>query len=138
MRQRFLTAVVLGLLAAGCVLSLLSGASWLLRPLPGGLPLGNAVAALGLIALAALPWLASRAGTWRRRCATLTLIAALAWLPLSALLAGNLQLNFNNGRGPAWLGLTATVLLLIMVMAGWTLAAGLAGYGRRWRQGHSR
>lgn len=96
---------------------LLTGARWIETALPGGLPLGNALAAIGLCAIAAAAMVLSPRGSILRAIARGILFAAVAWLPLSIALAGNLALNFSGGRGLAWIAMTlATTLCALLVL----------------------
>lgn len=97
-------SIAVAAFAAG---SLFSGAPYLEHPLPGGLPLGNALTAAGLVALTVPAVLSSRARSAPRWASMVPLLLALAWLPVSVALAGNLALVFANGRGDTWIGLTA-------------------------------
>lgn len=94
---------------AACVLA--SGWDRLEAPLPGGLPLGNALSAISLILAAWAAVRISAPGTWVRRFAAFALVIALSWLPVSIALAGNLELNFDGPTGPAWLAFTALAVL---------------------------
>ena len=85
--------------AAFAVLSLVSGASYLENMLPGGLPVGNALTAIGLCAAAGSAVGLSARRTTLRMVSVASLIGAAAWLPVSIALAGNLTLNFHGGRG---------------------------------------
>lgn len=118
------TTAVIALLAATAlvVLALAQGWPLLLWDLPGGLPLGTALAALGLCAPATAAILLSPPGTMDRRLAQVALVAGIAWLPVSVLLAGNMRLNFTGDRGFTWLVLTATTALLVMLVLGWAAA----------------
>lgn len=118
-------SVAVAAFAAG---SLFGGASYLETPLPGGLPLGNALTAAGLVALTVPAVLSSRARTGFRRASMIPLLLALAWLPTSVALAGNLALVFANGRGDAWIGLTACTVLAAL---GSLLLALLVSIARR-------
>lgn len=128
------TTAVFVLLAATAlvVLALVMGAPLLLWDLPGGLPLGTALAALGLCAPAAAAVLLSPPGSMDRRLAQVALVAGIAWLPVSVLLAGNLRLNFTGDRGFTWLVLTGTTALLVILALAW-VAMRLAW--RRYRGG---
>ncbi|MDR0182381.1 hypothetical protein [Lysobacter arvi] len=98
-------------LAAFAIGSLVAGASYLGVPLRGGLPLGNALAASGLCAIAACGATIAHRGPVR--CvAVVALVAALAWLPVSIAMAGNLALVFSGARGDAWIAWSAGVALL--------------------------
>jgi len=109
---------------------LLFGPEHLQFALPGGLPLGNLVAAIALVAAAwAALLLLPRRGPGRV-IGISTLLVALAWLPISIALAGNLALVFSGGRGDAWMALTAATLALVLCV----LAAALLWMGyARWR-----
>ena len=93
--------ILLLLIAAFALLSLVSGASYLETELPGGLPIGNALTAIGLSAAAGAAAALSTRRTVLRRLSMGSLIAAVIWLPVSIALAGNLALNFQGGRGAA-------------------------------------
>lgn len=96
----------------------------------GGMSLGNLTADIGLVAAAwaALGLLPPHGPG--RVIGVVTLLVALAWLPLSIARAGNRALVFYGGRGDAWMALTAATVALVLCM----LAAALpwAGY-ERWR-----
>lgn len=120
---RAAVALLACLLAGAGVGALLSGPPWLARSLPGGLPLGNALAAAVLIAPALAALALARPGSALRTASAAALLLAALWLPLSIALAGNVALNFAAGRGTAWLVLTlacAGVGLLVLV---WTALA---------------
>lgn len=127
------TQIVTTLLAitAFAVASLASGAAFLGAPLPGGLPLGNALAALGLCAAAGAAIGLGRAGTLRRAVAIAALLAAAAWLPVSVMLAGNLALNFGGGRGQAWMAISLATVLLVVCSLAWAVIAALLSLCRR-------
>jgi len=109
MSKRNITAASLLAIAILAALSLVYGASYLELPLPGGLPIGNLLAALGLCAIPGAALALSPRGTALRKASGTLLICASLWLPLSVVLAGNLQLNFGDGRGASWLALSAVV-----------------------------
>lgn len=106
---------------AACVL--VSGWNGLESRLPGGLPVGNALSAISLILAAWAAVRISAPGTWVRRFAAFALVVALAWLPVSIALAGNLELNFSGPAGPAWIAFTA---LAVIAAYGSLLAAAVA------------
>lgn len=129
------TQIVVALLltAAFAVASLASGAAFLDAPLPGGLPLGNALAALGLCAAAGAAIGLGGAGTLRRAVAIAALLSAAAWLPTSVMLAGNLALNFGGGRGQAWMAISLATVLLVAISLAWAVIAALLSLCRRRR-----
>ena len=126
-----LTVLSLMALAVVSLASLMSGASYLEFALPGGLPAGNALAAIGLASTAALPVLLSPAGSVLRSAALAALAAAAAWLPLSIALAGNLALNFASGSGSIWQGFTLAVILFVLCTLTWALVSHLVSMRRR-------
>ena len=102
-------------LAAVAAFALASGASLLEATLPGGLPFGNALAALALLAIAGAATVLSRPRSACRCFAGLSLAGAALWLPASVVLAGNLQLNLGGTRGTVWL-----VFSLVVCAGAWT------------------
>lgn len=120
-------AATLVAVAAFSGLLLLSGSGVPETVLPGGLPAGNALVALALLAIAAAGHVLGTGPRWLARGG---LAAALAWLPASVLLAGNLALNFREWRGAAWLGLSLATVMVVSVSL-LTAAVGLAPRRRR-------
>lgn len=90
-----LLALALLAVAGASMASLVPGAGYLGVALPGGLPLGNAIAALGLVCLA-------RA---------------------SVALAGNLLLNFAGWRGSVWLGFSLVIHVAALCTLAWALTS---------------
>ena len=119
--------IVLALLAvaAFALVSLASGAAYLEVELPGGLPLGNALAALGLCAAAGAAVGLGTSGTVLRAVSVASFIAAVAWLPLSVALAGNLALNFGGGRGLAWMIISLGTALSVVCSLAWAVVVSL-------------
>lgn len=113
------TAVVLLAIAVASIASLLSGAAWLGTVLPGGLPAGNAVAALGLVSVAGIPALLAVPGSSFRLTSRVVLGVAAGWLPASIALAGNLALNFTGWRGSAWLASSLVIHLAALCTLAW-------------------
>ncbi|HZX79246.1 hypothetical protein [Lysobacter sp.] len=114
---------VLALVFASAVLALVGGGSFLEWSLPGGLPLGNAIAAAGLCALAGMAVVIALPGSPARLVAWLALLACVAWLPASVALAGNLSLNFTWSRGITWMWLTLGTLGVSVVALAWAVIA---------------
>lgn len=119
---------VLGGLAAGALLAVPELAE---RLLPGGLPLGNALMAVALCGFSGGALLVSARGSARWRFSAVALVASLLWLPASALLAGNLALNFSGARGTVWLAGSVVVIVAALAALGWALAGCAAGRFRR-------
>jgi hypothetical protein len=110
-------------ITAIALLSLVFGASYLETKLPGGLPVGNALTAIGLCAAAGAAIGLSRRRTTVRRVSVASLIGAVAWLPVSVALAGNLTLNFHGGHGDAWLALGIAIAATVLCALIWALIA---------------
>lgn len=119
--------IVAALLAitAFAAMSLASGAPYLEMSLPGGLPFGNILTAIGLCAAAGSAVGLSSRGTALRTASLAALAAAAAWLPVSIALAGNLSLNFAGGRGAAWLALSLAVIAWITITLCWAILVAL-------------
>ncbi|MEX2494433.1 MAG: hypothetical protein WD448_00010 [Woeseia sp.] len=115
------TIVLLTLVTVGAMFSLVSGAFYLEVPLPGGLPIGNALVAIGLCSAAGAAIGLSQPGTLLRRVSTASFVAALAWLPVSVALAGNLALNFSGPQGILWIGLSLSTVVAVLGSLVWAL-----------------
>ena len=117
-----LIALLLLAIAALSIGMLVSGGSYSEWVLPGGLPLGNALAAICLCSVAGAAFLLGPPGSLRRRASRTALLTAAFWLPLSIALAGNLELNFSGSAGTAWLALSlitaSTVLGSLLLSVG--------------------
>ena len=118
--SRALAIALLLLLPFAWVLAMPSGPGWPEWPLPGGLPLGNLSAALALLGWPAAAALLARPGSAARRFALIAFALSLAWLPVSATLAGNVALNFSGQRGTAWAVLTLGVAAGGLVAVAWS------------------
>ena len=112
-------------IAVFTAVSMALGASFLDAALPGGLPLGNLLTALGLCAAAGAAVGLSTPGTVLRLAALMSLLGAMAWLPVSMLLAGNPELNFSGERGVAWMVFSLVVVLDVFSTLVWALIASL-------------
>ncbi len=131
-RQSGRVTLLLLLIAAFALLSLVSGASYLEAVLPGGLPFGNALVAIGLCAAAGSAVMLSARSTALRLLSIASLSGAAIWLPISIALAGNLQLNFSGEKGVAWLVLSLAVVAAVLGTLVWAVVARLlAKYRRR-------
>ena len=119
------------LIAAFALLSLVSGATYLETMLPGGLPIGNALTAIGLCAAAGASVALSARRTAIRLLSVISLVGAVGWLPASIALAGNLTLNFHEGRGGAWLALSVAIAAAVLCALCWALAISLLSKYRR-------
>jgi hypothetical protein len=112
--MRKLTALVLFALAAICIGVLVFGASYSERALPGGLPLGNVLASIGLCSFAGTAFYLSPVASIRRRISGVVLLAAILWLPISIALAGNLALNFSGFRGTVWMIISYATAIAVL------------------------
>lgn len=116
-----LAALILASLAALALGLLVSGSGLPDHLLPGGLPLGNLLAAMALCSIAGAAFLLSPRGSGRGRFAAMALLASLLWLPVSVLLAGNLALNFSGARGTAWLVGSVAVVVATLAALAWAM-----------------
>jgi hypothetical protein len=113
------------------VLSLACGAPYLEALLPGGLPFGNALTALGLCSAAGAAVGLSARGTALRIASLAALGAAAFWLPVSVALAGNLALNLGSVRGQVWIAFSVAIAAGVFGVLVWVLVATLiALWGR--------
>lgn len=128
-----IAAALLLAAALATLVALFSGADWLEAALPGGLPLGNVLAALALCAPAATAALIARHGSLARGVAVAVLVLGLAWMPVSLLLAGNPELNFAGGRGGIWLALSLALAVCSYGVLAWCLAAATLRAWRGWQ-----
>lgn len=128
-----LTALVLFALAAISIGVLVSGASYSEWVLPGGLPLGNALAAIGLCSLAGSAHNLSPVGSVRRRISQTVLVLTVLWLPISIALAGNLELNFSGSRGTAWLVISSATAIVVLGSLAFAIApSDITAAVKRW------
>ena len=119
---RTIVALLL-VVAVIALLSLVFGASYLETMLPGGLPVGNALASICLCAAAGAAIGLSARRTALRLVSVASLIGAVAWLPVSVALAGNLTLNFQGGNGAVWLALSTAIAATVLCALTWALIA---------------
>lgn len=111
--------------------SLASGAAYLEWRLPGGLPLGNALAASGLAGLAGIAVELNRQRSVLRTASWVSLGLAVAWLPGSIALAGNLELTFSGDAGTLWIWLTLGIIAFVFACAGGTVVSRIRRTPRR-------
>lgn len=126
-----LIALVLFTLAAISIGVLVSGVSYSERVLPGGMPLGNALASIGLCSLAGAAFCLSPEASIRRRISGAVVGVAALWLPISIALAGNLALNFSGSRGTAWLIISFATAIAVLCSFALAIAGALLNlFGR--------
>lgn len=99
--------------------------------LPGGLPIGNVVAAAMPCGIAGAAALLAPRGTRSRTVAVIALAASFAWLPLSIALSGNLSLNFSGQRGVVWAWFSVAVFVLALSAALMACVANFRARGSR-------
>ncbi|MBY6204186.1 hypothetical protein [Halomonas denitrificans] len=103
------------LVVALTLAGLATGAGWLEWSLPGfDLPLGTLATAASFVILPALAFDVLAPGGLRVVAGLLVLVN-LCWLPVSALLAGNLRLNFSDAP-EAWWPVTLSLPLLSVML----------------------
>jgi len=108
-------------IAVAAIASLLTGADYLEWMLPGGLPFGNALTAIGLSCAAGAALRLSVPDSFLRVLSASSFIGALAWLPVSIGLAGNLTLNFSGTRGQIWIWMTLVTFVLVLGSLIWAI-----------------
>ncbi|HEY0505827.1 MAG TPA: hypothetical protein VGD42_20280 [Lysobacter sp.] len=120
-------SVAAGLLIAAAISTalLVLGGPELEIVLPGGLPAGNALAAIMLCSTAGAAVVLARRRSRLKALSWAALAAAAAWLPVSVLMAGNPNLSFGNGLGEAWTALTLATLVLALASLTLVLATAL-------------
>src|SRR3546814_13038034 len=109
--------IVLSGIVIFAIWSLVSGAAYLEWGLPGGLPLGNALAAVGLAGLAGIADEFSRQRSVLRKLSWISLGLAVARLPVYIARAGNLGLTFPGGWAHVWAGRTFGLGAVVWVVA---------------------
>ena len=129
MTWKSLMVSVLFAFVALVVLSLVRGAPYLETPLPGGLPLGNGLVAMGLCAMAGAAG-CQHVGPALRAPLLFRWSGRRSGFRINRL-AGNPQLNFNGGRGSVWLALCVVVVAGACSTLLWALGA--AALAKFWR-----
>ncbi|WP_374425051.1 hypothetical protein [Chromobacterium sp.] len=117
-----LYAALLLLVAASSLFAILSGADYLSAMLPGGLPLGNVLAALVFLGMSGAGYLLAKERRVLGRIAAIVLAGSVLWLPVSVALARNASLNFAGWNGTLWflftVGLFFAALGVLLFAAG--------------------
>ena len=120
--MRMLIALLLLATSLLSIGSLVSGAAYAESVLPGGLPIGNVMAAFALCSLAGAALFLSAPGSSRHRASSLALRMAVLWLPLSLALAGNLALNFSGLSGTTWIALSSLTFFAVLGSLLWAVS----------------
>jgi len=94
---------------------------YLVRYRIGGLPILNAITAIGLCTASAAAIRLSPSGSIHEALSVAALIAAVLWLPLSIGLAGNLRLNFSGVRGDTWIWMNLFTFPVVLITFVWAL-----------------
>src|SRR5574343_1969402 len=97
-----LFAAALLLVAASSLFAILSGADYLSAMLPGGLPVGNVLAALVFLGMSGAGYVLAKERKVLGRIAAIVLAGSVLWLPVSIALARNASLNFAGWNGTLW------------------------------------
>jgi hypothetical protein len=130
--NRALSIVALAAIVVGVVAALATGAELLLWELPGGMALGNPLAAFGNVALAGIGYLLA-GGRVTRRLGLTAIVLAVSWYPVSIAMAGNANLNFSGGLFGYWLYWTGAVIAVASLSALASLSGKLLQRLRRTR-----
>ena len=120
MSRRWLLSLCLLAVTGFAAWSLLTAQPLLHWMIPGGLPFGNLLTAMGLSAMAGIGVLLSHRTVWLQLASRVTLCATLLWLPVSVALAGNLTLSFSGDNGAiywAYSGVLSMLCFLVMLAA---------------------
>lgn len=124
-----LYATALLLLAAFSIYAILSGADYLSTLLPGGLPLGNVLAAAIFLGISGAAYLLAKQRKLLGGIAAIVLAGSILWLPVSIALARNASLNFSGWNGTLWF--LFTVGLLFAAIGTLLVAVGVNLYSLR-------
>lgn len=124
-----LYATALLLLAAFSIYAILSGADYLSALLPGGLPLGNVLAAAIFLGISGAAYLLAKQRKLLGGIAAIVLAGSILWLPVSIALARNASLNFSGWNGTLWF--LFTVGLLFAAIGTLLVAVGVNLYSLR-------
>lgn len=122
------------IVSVGCAAGLIVvPAPWLEAPVPGGIPVGNLLAAASLFGAGLVGFFYSKPGSLLRLFSAGTSLLGLAWLPMSAAFSGNLTNTFiNNDVGfMLWFRYTAITAVLGLVTMIATLAVAIRDYRNR-------
>ena len=118
---------------AAALLLVFGPTPWVEAPLPGGLPVGNALTVIALVNASMAGWVYGESGTVLRLLSTAALLVTACWMPVSVAISGNLNNNFagNDTAFMLWFRFTAVAALLAVATLVATLAASIAGSRRR-------
>ncbi len=122
------------IVSLGCGVGLIVlPAPWLEARVPGGIPVGNLLAAAALFGAGLVGFFYSKPGSLLRLFSAGTSLLGLAWLPMSAAFSGNLTNTFsNNDVGfMLWFRYTAITAVLGLVTMIATLAIAIRDYRNR-------
>ncbi len=119
--MRMLATIFSLMVAIFAIGSLIYSPSYVDFVFPGGLPPGNLLAASGLCSLITAALLLSQPNTAQHKISKILLLASILWLPVSAVLAGNLSLNFQGVRGTVWLFGSIFLVSAVLLMLAWAL-----------------
>jgi len=86
-----------------------------------GLPILNAITAIGLCTASAAAIRLSPRGSIHEALSVAALIASILWLPLSIGLAGNLMLNFSGAQGDRWIWMNIFTFPIVLITFVWAL-----------------
>ena len=101
--------------------ALFFGPEYFVRYWIGGLPLLNAITAVGLCTASAAAIRLSPRGSIHQALSVAALVASILWLPLSIGLAGNLRLNFSGARGDTWIWMNLFTFPIVLITFVWAL-----------------
>ena len=112
---------------AAALLLVFGPVAWNEAPLPGGLPVGNALTVVVLVNASMAGWLYSAPGTLLRLLSTVAVSVAVGWMPVSIAISGNLANTFSGDDAAfmLWFRFTAVAAVLALATLVATLAASI-------------
>ncbi len=113
--------VLLAAIAIASFGALIFGPEYFVRYRIGGLPILNAITAIGLCTASAAAIRLSPGGSILQALSVAALVASILWLPLSIGLAGNLRLNFSGVRGDTWIWMNFFTFPIVLITFAWAL-----------------
>ena len=103
---------------------------YLVRYRISGLPILNAITAIGLCTASAAAIRLSSRGSVHEALSVAAFIGSILWLPLSIGLAGNLNLNFSGTRGDTWIWMNLFTFPIVLITFVWALLRSAFTYVR--------
>ena len=113
--------VVLAAIAIASLGALFFAPEYFLPYRISGMPVLNAMTAIGLCTASAAAIRLSPGGSILQTLSVAAFVAAILWLPLSIGLAGNLRLNFSGTQGDRWIWMNLFTFPIVLITFVWAL-----------------